>query len=371
LTKIVAGKALPAVLEGVDSARNGDQSARVVRVRRFAIWAALLCPALAFAWVVQRDNLQLGSALRAVAQKPHPGTSVDARSLPRAAPRALDWLGNVQSTRVSELSGLAVSNVRDDLLFAINDSGDDAVLYALGVHGEDRGSLRVRGARNLDWEDLAAFELDGVAYLLIADTGDNLAWRPAITLYVVREPHLTGERYADGASVTPDWILRARFPDGPTDCEAVAVDTAARQILLLSKRTAPPVLYALPLAPRHDDPNAREAALVAKKLVDVSGIPRPFGYDAEHDPYSECPTALDLARDGSQAFVLTYRRGYLFPRAPGESWAAAFARLPQRVRVPHLPAQEAAAFARDGQSIYVSSEGRHAALVRLGPAPPQ
>lgn len=304
--------------------------------------------------------------MRALAQKPHSGTSVDPRSLPRAAPRAADWLGTVQSNRVNELSGLAASSTRDDLLFAINDSGDDAMLYALGVHGQDRGSLRVRGAQNIDWEDLASFQLDGVAYLLIADTGDNLAWRPAVTLYVVREPRLDGERFAKDASVTPEWIMRVGYPDGPTDCESVAVDASARQILLLSKRDAPPTLYALPLAPRHDDPRAAKPALLAKKLVAVSGIPR----GSDSDPYGECPTALDIARDGSQAFVLTYRRGYLFAHAPGESWAAAFARLPQRMRMPRLPAQEAAAFARDGQSIYVSSEGSHAALLRLGPELP-
>jgi hypothetical protein len=353
----------------VDSARTDDHSARAVRVPRSAIWAALLFPVLGISWVVHRDHLQLGSALRALAQKP-PGYTVDVRSVPRAAPRTIDWLGTVQSDRVDELSGLAASSVRDDLLFAINDSGDEPILYALGVHGEDRGRLRVRGAENIDWEDLAAFELDGVSYLLIADSGDNLAWRPALTLYVVREPRLDGERFAKDASVTPAWIIRARFPEGPTDCEAVAVDTATRQILLLSKRSVPPVLYALPLAPRHDDPRAAVAAIVARKLVAVTGIPQPVGHDAETDRYAECPTALDIARDGSQAFVLTYRRGYMFAHAPGEAWGDAFARLPERMRMPHLQAQEAAAFARDGRSIYVSSEGRHPPLVRLGPALP-
>ena len=41
--------------------------------------------------------------------------------------------------------------------WAVNDSGDEPRLYALRKDGRDRGTLRVRGATNTDWEDLAAF----------------------------------------------------------------------------------------------------------------------------------------------------------------------------------------------------------------------
>jgi hypothetical protein len=36
------------------------------------------------------------------------------------------------------------------------------------------------------------------------------------------------------------WTLRFRWPDGTSDCEAMSVDPATREILLTSKRRVPP-----------------------------------------------------------------------------------------------------------------------------------
>ena len=95
--------------------------------------------------------------------------------------------GNIQNDRITEASGLARSNHRDDILWTMNDGGPP-VLYAVGTDGSDHGSLTLWNASNYDWEDLSAFELDGKPYLLIADTGDNETKRPYATIYVVEEP---------------------------------------------------------------------------------------------------------------------------------------------------------------------------------------
>lgn len=39
--------------------------------------------------------------------------------------------------------------------------------------------------------------------------------------------------------------------DGPRDCEAVAVDAATGQVLLISKSAFPPELFSLPLSNPH------------------------------------------------------------------------------------------------------------------------
>ncbi len=98
--------------------------------------------------------------------------------------------GQIQNSRIIEASGLARSNRHNEILWTMNDDGPP-VVYAIGTDGSDVGSLTLRHARNVDWEDLAAFELDGTPYLLIADTGDNEANRPYATIYVVEEPEIS------------------------------------------------------------------------------------------------------------------------------------------------------------------------------------
>jgi hypothetical protein len=201
----------------------------------------------------------------------------------------------------------------------------------------------------------------------VADTGDNRARRREVALHVVAEP----EPDADGlfrGEVWPAWTIRFCYEDGPRDCEAVAVDERAGQVLLVSKRTVPPVLYRLPLRPA-----ATDGVLTARRLATVFGLPAPTAADLEqpYGRYRSRPTALDLAPNGLRAALLTYKDAYLFARRLGESWAAAFARQPQRIRLPDadsLPQREALCFGPDGQSLLVTSEGANAPLFLLAPA---
>lgn len=133
--------------------------------------------------------------------------------------------GSIENDRITEAGGLARSHHRDDLLWTMNDGGPP-VLYAVGTDGSDYGSLTLRNASNYDWKDLSAFELDGKPYLLIADTGDNEAKRPYATIYVVEEPEISrGQHIAAG----PAWQIRFSYPDGPLDCESVAVDLSGER----------------------------------------------------------------------------------------------------------------------------------------------
>ena len=54
--------------------------------------------------------------------------------------------------------------------------------------------------------------------------------------------------------------------------------------------------------------------------------------------------------------MLVYQQPLLYPRAPGETWAAALAREPVKLTPPDLPQAEAACFSTDGHSISVASE---------------
>jgi len=261
-----------------------------------------------------------------------------------------------------ETSGLVSSAREPGLLWAVNDGGHPAVLYALKTDGRDDGRVAVEGATNVDWEDLAVFNREGRAYILIADVGDNKAVRDTRCIYVVPEPvrQATGKFHA---AVPVAWQVRYRYEDGPRDCEGVAVDSRTGQILLITKRTSPPQLYTLPLQPPSD------AIVTARRAGEIPFIPPSTLGDMIRYPgfgaVLSQPTSFDIRRDNRLAVVLTYKDAYLFPRAPDESWALALARKPLALRLPRLAQQETACFSLDGRSLYVSTEKRPPPLLEI------
>ena len=161
--------------------------------------------------------------------------------------------GNIASNLLVECSGIDTSTVRDDLLWAVNDSGDGPYLYAVGVDGRDHGRVRIAGAVNRDWEDIATFTWQGRAMILVADVGDNRERHGIYRLYVVEEPEFSGRALAPTSSVDVAWTIVFRYPDRSHDAEAVGLDSATGQVWNLTKRDTPPLLFSLPLTPQRTD----------------------------------------------------------------------------------------------------------------------
>src|SRR6266540_1134177 len=92
---------------------------------------------------------------------------------------------NLQSPRVRESSGVVVSRAHRGVLWTHNDSGDGPYVYATDLSGADRGAVRIRDARAVDWEDIALGPCPaaGGACLYIADTGDNEENRKSVVIY--------------------------------------------------------------------------------------------------------------------------------------------------------------------------------------------
>src|SRR2546423_9117080 len=155
-----------------------------------------------------------------------------------------------QAPRLVESSGVAVSRTYPDVLWTHNDSGDGPYLYATDLRGTDRGALLVPGAQAIDWEDMTlgpcpiAFpvqprsKVNASSCIYLADTGDNMEFRPFVTVYAVPEP-LPPERASDTLAITrAPAILRLRYPDGSHDVEAVYVAPRDTAPYLVSKGAA-------------------------------------------------------------------------------------------------------------------------------------
>ncbi len=286
---------------------------------------------------------------------------------PAGPAHAAGWTGPtitalMTDARLSETSGLAAASARPGAWWTINDGGNTPELHLVDEKGLRIASFPVAGVANTDWEDLSTFTLGGRRYLLIADTGDNGGIRTELVLHVVEEPR----EVVDGARLPVAWSIRFRWPDGPRDCEAVAVDAARGEVLLVSKKRVPAELLRLPLRPAEGSPQ------VAERIGLLGGIEQPTAEDLAKSPvygrYRAQVTAADLSPDGRTLAVLNYRAVYLYTREREAGWTAAL-REPQPLDFTWMPQAEASAFSLDGRELRVAGEQTPSPVLRFRQAP--
>ncbi len=235
-----------------------------------------------------------------------------------------------QSPRLVESSGVAVSHAYPGVLWTHNDSGDGPYLYATDLRGTNRGALLVPGAEAIDWEDMSlgpcpvAFPLqprpprvNAETCIYVADTGDNLEFRPFVTIYAIPEP-APPERAGDTLGTTrAPAVLRLRYPDGAHDVEAVYVSPRDTAIYLVSKgykRGSAIRLYRVDR--RHWSTRDTTTAVTVASLVQTLDIrPSPEA--------GRVVTAGAVRSDGRLVALRTYTEIYLFyPGVGGRLLAA-------------------------------------------------
>ena len=267
-----------------------------------------------------------------------------------------EYAGAFTDASLAEVSGLAASRTHRGMYWAHNDGGNAAELVAVRPDGTRIATFGVDGAANIDWEDMASFELDGRNYLLVADTGDNGGIRKTLDLMVFEEP----AQLRDGDRLSPAWSITFRWPDGARDCEAVAVDAAAGQVLLVSKKRVPPELFAVPL-------RASAGVQQASLLGTLNGIAQPDQAQLRKNPvygrYRSQVSGADLSPNGRVLAVLNYHAVHFYVREPGQDWSAALAAAPGRLDFPWLPQAEGIAFSLDGRRLLIASEQRPSPLL--------
>lgn len=293
-------------------------------------------------------GFDVASAYRHLFSEPPKGATINEDEL-KVSRKRVTWSGDLQNHLLSEASGMAQSGRDENVFYALNDSGNDPVLFAFDEQGEDIGFWSIDVEENVDWEDLSAFRLNGEDYLLIADTGDNFRWRPQVSLIVIKEPDVQALGMDEVIPVA--WQFNARYPEGYRDSEAVAVDENSETVFLLSKRRVPSEVFRVPLQPGTDTVTAVRMAL-------LTTLPQPNERDLMEDSrFGESrsqPTAFDIK--GRLALVVTYKDAYLYRRGLIENWIDAFAKPPERIPLPLVSQQEAGALSRDRDNFYVTTE---------------
>jgi hypothetical protein len=138
--------------------------------------------------------------------------------------------GTIDSPALLEGSGIIAAST-PGLYWALNDSGNDPLLFAVSADGHVRSVVQITGVKNRDWEALSRGPCPQGTCLFIGDVGDNGASRKTVRIHWLAEPTVT-----DGLSELPvAGTITLSYADGPHDVEAmyVAPDTS---IWLVTKR---------------------------------------------------------------------------------------------------------------------------------------
>jgi hypothetical protein len=260
---------------------------------------------------------------------------------------------------LTENSGVVMSVAQPGIIFTINDSGNEPLLFALDTTGANRGVWALQGAENVDWEAIASGPCGGNvagdsakttgSCLYIADVGDNEAIHNSVTIYRVREP------FADSAGRM--FTIRAEslsftYDDRPHDVEAIYVARdgsvhliTKRPLRTLLRRRRPSLVFTIPAS-------AWRARTTIAHRADSLGI-------VPGSAPNRVITDASLSRDGRLLAVRTYWQVYIFATDSATGRVAAF--QPRAVcNVAGLQERqgEGISWFPDGNRLLLSSEGR-------------
>ena len=260
-------------------------------------------------------------------------------------------VGQVESPRLAEISGLVASRENPGVLWVHNDSGDRPCVYAINLKGDLLGVYRVTGAEARDWEDIAAGPgpQPGTSYLYIGDIGDNAGRYPWITVYRVREPAVDPNARSLDAATEPAEAIRMVYPDGPRDAETLLVDPLTQDLYVISKRDLFSRVY------RARCPQSASQQITLERVCLL-----PMGL----------ATAGDVSPDGRQVVVRSMGQAMLWRRDPDQSLWTAFQGKAWTLPLAGEPQGEAIGFDPHGRGYYTTSEGRTPVIYYFAQAGP-
>lgn len=247
-----------------------------------------------------------------------------------AEPRVV---GYVAAPELQEISGLAASHQHPNYFWTHNDSGDGSYLYLIRQSGRLAAVYCLQGISAFDWEEIASAQLANQTMLFVADIGDNHAQRPEIAVHVLPEPATLPNRCIPHSEII---TFRLRYPDGARDAEALLIDKASNELIIITKREVCSRIYTAPLLPLHN----RQALLQLRGELPFNMV-----------------TAASLSFDEQEVVVKNYKQIFYWQRKNSEQPLTTLLLTPPRniVYLPELQG-EALAWTADGKGFLTVTE---------------
>ena len=260
--------------------------------------------------------------------------------------------GLIETDDIKESSGLSASECQD-VLWTHNDSGNDALIYAMGTDGGHLGTWRVGGAQNVDWESVATYkDPSGKCFLLLGDIGDNDETRAEVEIYRIPEPTAstdTASSTSDSPLATePVQSMKFTYPNGSNDAETLLVHPWSGDIYIVTKKKSGPAGVF-----RMQPAFGSGATVTSVKVTDVSVPSSPEGH----------LTGGSMSPDGRRVMLCDLEGGYelVLPHGaanPDDIWA----QTPLTVDLGDRKQGEGVSYGRDGRSLFASSEKKNSPL---------
>ncbi|MGI8640571.1 MAG: hypothetical protein ACR2MG_11590 [Pyrinomonadaceae bacterium] len=266
-------------------------------------------------------------------------------------------VGKITSNEITESSGIAESKCRKNVFWTHNDSGDDAFIFAINQQGEKLGTWKVSGAKNKDWEDIAAFQdkQTGKCFLYIGDIGNNERLRSDFTIYRVAEPQVSGADKSSSkknpAETENAEAVKFEYPDMRHDAETLLVHPNTSDIYIMSKRLSGAAgVYKLAANYSLEKTNTLE------KIADFSVPAIPNGFF----------TGGDISSDGKRIIICDYFSAYeiVLPEN-AKNFDEIWKEKPAIVELGEREQGEAIGYSDDGKSIFATSEKKNSPIIEV------
>jgi hypothetical protein len=210
------------------------------------------------------------------------------------------------SRNLRESSALAMSLDQAGVMFTINDSGNEPILFAIDTTGTDRGAWTVQKAKNVDWEALAIGPCDAKDAshcVYIGDVGDNDAHHATRTIYRMSEPSARDSSFS--GAVTAEHVTFT-YADQAHDVEAMYVAAngdafviTKRALAATARRLRPALVFRIPA-----DAWSSKKSVVAELVDSLSIVPGSAPLRAVTD--------ASLSPDGRHVAVRTYSQLFVY-----------------------------------------------------------
>jgi len=193
------------------------------------------------------------------------------------------FLGVVEDGNLEEISGVALSLKNEGILWAHNDSGHTASVYALNSDREIVMELILDGVGQVDWEDISVGPCETGECLFIGDIGDNDGDRDSVGIYVLEEPEVDPDDAFSKVLFKDFELYRFEYKDKPRNAEALAVHPDGN-VYIFSKEDDLSTVFKIP--------EFKKASLTTLEYVGRIET-------------SEKVTAADIHRSGEKLLLMT------------------------------------------------------------------
>jgi hypothetical protein len=242
---------------------------------------------------------------------------------------------NLIILNLNEISGLACGKTNTNLVYMIEDKGNDNEVHVFNQQGEFQFKLVIPGLSNTDWEDIAigVGPDEGKNYIYIADIGDNDANRNSVRIIRFEEPNQSNVS-GNSLDINDYDLIDFQYPSGPKDAEVLMLNPFNKSLIVVTKKDALARVYELKY-PYNANMNQAEfiGLLPFQKLI-----------------------AGDISHDGSQIVMKNKDIVYYWTTQGNNPLKTLFDQTPVKVDYIVEPQGESIGFSSDGNNFFTISE---------------